>query len=82
MKITWTNKALEQLNDLEFVIAKRIVQKIEELTTINSFEIKKLRGYQNLYRLRVGDYRVIFDINNEKNEITIWKVGHRKNIYD
>ena len=44
-------------------------------------DIKKLVG-QPLYRLRVGDYRVIFDVQKEKLIILILTVGHRSKIYD
>jgi mRNA interferase RelE/StbE len=44
-----------------------------------SCDIKKLKG-SDYYRLRVGDYRIIFIFDN--NSIKILKVGHRKNIYE
>jgi len=78
-KIEWTQKALRQLNKLEPAISIRIIKKIDEL--INNFhhlDIKRLKNIE-LFRLRVGDYRVIFDI--QKDIIFILKVGHRKNIY-
>lgn len=40
---------------------------------------KKLKG---LYRLRVGDYRIIYEIERDKKLITIFGVRHRKKIYD
>jgi len=79
-KIIWDEKAYEQLNKLEPIISRRIAKKIEELSE-NPFskDIKRLKG-RNDFRLRIGDYRVIFSI--ERNNIQILKVGHRKNIYD
>ena len=41
---------------------------------------KKLKG-KSTYRIRVGDYRVIYDILNEILVIEVVDVGHRKNIY-
>jgi len=78
--INWTRGALEELNKLESSIARRIVKKVDELSE-NPFskDIKRLKGSDD-FRLRVGDYRIIFDINETK--ILILKVGHRKNIYD
>ena len=79
-KIIWDEKAYEKLNKLEPIISRRIAKKIEELSE-NPFskDIKRLKG-RNDFRLRIGDYRVIFSI--ERNNIQILKVGHRKNIYD
>ena len=79
-KIDWKEHALHNLKNLEDSIAKRIVKKVEALIT-NPFsgDIKKLKGIPG-YRLRIGDYRVIFDV--EKDMIFIIKIGHRKHIYD
>lgn len=78
--IEWKEHALKNLNALEDSIARRIIKKVDELSE-NPFskDIKRLKG-SNDFRLRVGDYRVIFSI--EQNIIQILKVGHRKNIYD
>ena len=43
--------------------------------------IKKLVGYDGHYRLRVGDYRVIYEIHDGKLTILVVEVGHRKDIY-
>ena len=79
-KIVWDEKAYDSLNKLELPISRRIFKKVEELSE-NPFskDIKKLKGH-NDFRLRVGDYRIIFSI--EQNTIQILKVGHRKNVYE
>lgn len=41
---------------------------------------KKLSGREE-YRLRVGDYRVLYTINDERHTITIFAVGHRREVY-
>jgi mRNA interferase RelE/StbE len=78
--IEWKENALRELEKLESFLARRILKKIDELSE-NPFskDIKRLKGGDD-FRLRVGDYRIIFGI--EKNIIQILKVGHRKNIYD
>lgn len=43
---------------------------------------KKLKGFKNQYRIRIGDYRVIYGIENQLFIIEILKIGDRKNIYD
>lgn len=79
-KIVWDEKAYDSLNKLEPSISRRIFKKVEELSE-NPFskDIKRLKEC-NDFRLRVGDYRVIFFI--EQNTLQILKIGHRKNIYD
>jgi len=43
---------------------------------------KKLKGFKNLFRIRIGDYRIIFSINHNEKQIEILKIGDRKNIYE
>jgi len=78
--IEWTEKAFKEAEKLEPALFKRILQKVEELKEDPfSKDIKRLKG-ETSFRLRIGDYRVIFDIIGDK--IFILKIGHRKNIYD
>ena len=42
---------------------------------------KKLAGTADSYRVRVGDYRVIYDITEHKVTVTVLKIGHRRDIY-
>ena len=79
-KISWTKRALEDLDKLEKPISTRIINKISKLLeNPYNLDIKRLKGITG-YRLRVGDYRVIFDI--EKDTIFILNVGHRRNVYE
>ena len=71
------------------LLSKRIQQKIidaTQLLALNPYtellQIKKLKGADSLYRIRIQDYRVIYTIENEIIKITIIKIGHRKEIYD
>lgn len=41
----------------------------------------KLSGPENLYRLRVGDYRIIYDIQDEAVTVLVVKIGHRREVY-
>lgn len=58
---------------------KRIVTAIEKLP--NGEDIKKVKGYDELFRLRVGEYRVIYSVDNGKLIIYIVDVGNRGDIY-
>ncbi len=42
---------------------------------------EKLAGYADRYRIRQGQYRIIFLIDDGRHEVTIFKVGHRKDVY-
>ena len=78
-KIVWTEKSLKEIDKLENLVSRRIIKGVDELIDKpHNKDIKKLKG-TDLYGLRVGDYRVIFEIYMA--EIKILKVGHRRNIY-
>ena len=81
-ELRYSPTALKQLEKLNKDIKERILITLERLRIRpESCDIKRLVGMMG-YRMRVGDYRIIFDI--EKNEllILILQVGHRKNVYD
>jgi len=81
-ELIYSPLALKQLEKLEHNIRQRIMVALERLRIRpESCDIKKLVGMPG-YRFRVGDYRVIFDMEKEKLVILILKIGHRKNIYD
>ncbi len=42
---------------------------------------EKLAGYADRYRVRQGQYRIVYLIDDERREVTIFKVGHRKDVY-
>lgn len=81
-EIFLTQSARRDLNELPRVISKRIYNKLIEFREdpLISRGIKKLVG-KPYYRIRVGDYRIIFDINRSENKIYVLKIAHRKNIY-
>jgi mRNA interferase RelE/StbE len=42
---------------------------------------EKLAGRQHLYRIRQGDYRVIYSVNEQDRVVDVIKVGHRRDVY-
>jgi mRNA interferase RelE/StbE len=78
--IIYEKRALLELRKLDKLLAKRIIKKLKELENDPfSKDIKRLKG-QSSFRLRIGDYRVLFELLEK--EIKILKIAHRKNIYD
>ena len=80
-EITFTDTSRKQFNKLEKDVQERIIKALERIRIRPESYVKKLVG-DNCYRLRVGDYRVILDIEKSELIILVIKIGHRKNIYD
>jgi mRNA interferase RelE/StbE len=81
-KIIFTSSADKQLSKLTKSIQRLIIEKIKKLIIPHSSNnVKKLIGTTDLYRLRVGDYRVIYQIRKRELVVLILKIGHRKDIY-
>ena len=83
-QLKWDEKALEDLKKIGAGEAKRIVKKVSVYLVKDPAGIgKPLRGsFKGLYRYRIGDYRVVYEIQNQAVQIVVVKVGHRKDIYD
>ncbi len=44
-------------------------------------KIKKLKGADELYRIRLGDYRLVYEIRQERLVVLVIKIGHRREVY-
>jgi mRNA interferase RelE/StbE len=61
---------------------QRVVQRIQQLAADpRTPGSEKLAGYADRYRVRQGQYRVIYLIDDGRREVTIFKVGHRRDVY-
>ena len=78
--LEFTDTFRKQFSKLEKFMQQRIVMALERIRIRPEYFVKRLVGSQ-YYRLRVGDYRVILDIKQDKLMIIIIELGHRKNIY-
>ena len=72
--------AIEDLEHLPTKQRAQILRKIERLRLGLHGNIKRLRESDIAYRLRMGDYRILFDV--EESVIVIRRIGHRKSIYE
>jgi len=77
--IIFSDSSLKQLKKLEKNVQKRIISTLERIKIRPQAYVTKLVGDPG-YRLRVGDYRVILDIDEGNLIILIIKIGHRKKI--
>ena len=76
--INLTKKAEKFIKKQDKDTQKRIIRAIIELP---EGDVKKLKGMNEVYRLRVGDFRVIFEKNNNELIIVVIDIGNRGQIY-
>lgn len=76
-------KAFEDLSKIDKTVVKRITDKLTWLSeNVENITPLSLKGdFSGLYKLKVGDWRIIYDIDHNKKIITVHKIGHRKEIY-
>ena len=79
-EIEFKPRAVRDLKSIEKNDLKKIIKKIEEMKNgLDNLNIKKLTDFTPEYRLRVGIYRVLFEIND--SVITVYTIKHRKDVY-
>ncbi len=79
-QIEYSDSALEDLDNLPARPRAQILRKLERLEHGLHGNIKRLHGTDAAFRLRMGDYRVLFDV--EDDAIVVRRIGHRKDVYD
>ena len=79
--VEYSSRATDQLDDLERETAERIVSKLDDVVWKPDHYLKRLSDSE-LYRLRVGDYRIIIGWKRDDGVLFVREIGHRRNIYD
>lgn len=75
-------KAEKDLKKLPKEIQGKIIETILNLkNNSRPFNVRKISDSDNYYRLRVSDYRIIYEINDDKKKINIFRIRHRKEAY-
>ena len=77
-----SRSAEKQLKKLPKDDQKRVVEAILELgETPRPRGARKLSGYDDVYRIRVATYRILYSVSERKLIVIVLKVGHRKDVY-
>jgi mRNA interferase RelE/StbE len=72
-------RALRDLKGIDKTQARRIAEKIALMKDSLAGDVKRLTHFTPEFRLRVGDYRVLFEVEGEK--VIVYRVIHRKDAY-
>jgi mRNA interferase RelE/StbE len=80
-EVVFDGPAIASLSKLPNQLKERIFSKILSAKADPFHFFERLEGRAD-YKLRVGDYRIIADIDQTKRKIEVTRIGHRKNVYD
>ncbi len=81
-EILWKSSSEHDLRKIDHQYIPQIIKNIEGLSK-NPFpdNCRKLRGSESSYRIRIGDYRVIYQVDSRSKVVTIFHIRHRKEAY-
>lgn len=81
--LTFARSARKELEALHASLVERIMRKIEALTSQpRPIGCRKLQREENVWRIRVGDYRVIYSVDDDERKVDIITVRHRNKAYE
>lgn len=81
-QIEWKKSALRELKRIDREVVPRIVAAVEELSAQPlPSGVRKLQGSLRTYRIRVGNYRVIYELYELRLMVEVVRVRHRKDVY-
>jgi len=81
-RVTLTATAVKERQRIDSVVRQRIDQALRSLQLEpRPSGVKKLSGKYRDWRVRVGDYRILYKIDDEQQLVTIWRIAHRRDVY-
>lgn len=81
-EIEWKRSAIKELRKLPAEPRHRVVEAVESLAgDPRPHGSRKMVGSENNWRLRIGDYRVVYSVFDALLVIEVVRVGHRKDVY-
>ena len=82
-RVESTSQALDDIASLDPPLARRVISKIEWLSLhFNEVPREPLSGqFKTVFKLRVGDWRILYTVDQPQAVITVHAIGHRRQIY-
>ncbi|MEM8638057.1 MAG: type II toxin-antitoxin system RelE/ParE family toxin [Cyanobacteria bacterium P01_G01_bin.54] len=81
-QVTIARSAQKSLTKLPQSVCDRILEQIDYLQTEpRPSGVRKLKGQTKSWRLRVGDYRIVYDVDDQARQIDIVRIRHRQDVY-
>ncbi len=79
--VAWSKEAQKTLQRIDRLTSARILRAVQRLATSGAGDVKRLVGGDDLYRLRVGDWRVIFTRDDAVRVLTVERIAPRGDAY-
>jgi mRNA interferase RelE/StbE len=80
--VLYDPKALKELSKLDKPAARRVVTAISQLSAEpHPAGMRALVGFPGLFRIRVGDYRIVYTVNDSELIVLVLRVAHRSVVY-
>ena len=73
--------AAKELERTPLDIRRRIVIRMEKLSGDPRPSGSQKLGARDIYRVRQGDYRILYEVNDRTRTVTVFKIGHRSEVY-
>jgi mRNA interferase RelE/StbE len=81
--VTFAASAKKELKDLPSDVIEWILEKVRALPeNPRPPGCRKLQGYKTCWRIRIGQYRVVYDIDDAQRTIDVTRIAHRKEVYE
>ena len=81
-QIKFKSSAAKEFRKLPSGIKERIREAVNQLTeNPRPSGVVKLRGEDRLFRIRIGDYRIVYEIDDSAKLVRVTRVRHRKDVY-
>lgn len=82
-RVEFTTAAAKEVRKLDPQLRRRILAGISDLEREPCpHGVRKLAGFDNAWRVRIGDYRVLYEVVDERVLVTVVRVAHRRDVYD
>jgi mRNA interferase RelE/StbE len=80
--LSFSRRAEKEFLKLPISIAERITEVVSDLKTDpRPPSCVKLTGSESEYRIRIGDYRILYEISDKEQAVTVYRIRHRKEAY-
>jgi mRNA interferase RelE/StbE len=81
--VALTTSAAKELDCLPAKVVDRVMPRLEQLaSTPRPPGCKKLKGGDNEWRIRVGDYRIVYVIDDTAKSVDVTRIAHRREVYE